>query len=93
MKLAGMAVAVWILGSGLAHAGTASAPADQQETAMSGPETIHPATANLRFGRWIEEFRSRAIAQGISPETFAAAFRGVEYNTCLLYTSPSPRDS
>ena len=84
MKLAGMAVAVWILGSGLAHAGTASAPADQQETAMSGPETIHPATANLRFGRWIEEFRSRAIAQGISPETFAAAFRGVEYNTGVI---------
>ena len=51
---------------------------------MSGPETIHPATANLRFGRWIEEFRSRAIAQGISPETFAAAFRGVEYNTGVI---------
>jgi len=84
MKLAGVAVAIWSLGPALADAGTAPAPADRQETAMSGPETTHPATANLGFGRWIEGFRARAVARGISPETLDAAFRGVEYNTGVI---------
>lgn len=84
MRLEGIAVAVWALGSGLALAGTLTTPADRQEAAMNGPETIHPETANLGFGRWIEGFRSRAIARGISPGTLDAAFRGIEYNSSVI---------
>ncbi len=32
------------------------------------------------FGNWIKGFRGRALAKGISPETFDRAFRGVTYD-------------
>ncbi|WP_299193863.1 lytic murein transglycosylase [uncultured Litoreibacter sp.] len=32
------------------------------------------------FGTWIKGFRGRALAKGISPETFDRAFRGVTYD-------------
>lgn len=33
---------------------------------------------------WVEGFRGRALAQGISPRTFDAAFRGVRYNPEII---------
>lgn len=42
------------------------------------------ATSNRAFQRWIDGFRARAIAQGIRPQTFDAAFRGARYNTDVI---------
>ena len=39
------------------------------------------STVNLGFQHWIESFRNRALAQGISPAVFDAAFREVRYDT------------
>jgi membrane-bound lytic murein transglycosylase B len=39
-----------------------------------------PVSANRGFDRWITGFRTRAIAQGIRPQVFDAAFQGVRYN-------------
>lgn len=36
------------------------------------------------FAAWREEFRSRAVAQGISPQVFDAAFRGVGLNAEVI---------
>lgn len=83
-KLAAIAIAVWASAPGLARAGDAAAPADRQETVMTGPETLVPAAANLGFGHWIDGFRTRALAQGISPEVFDRALAGVEYNTSVI---------
>lgn len=41
-------------------------------------------TANRGFNRWIEGFRARASAAGISARTFDAAFRGIRYNTDVI---------
>ncbi|MEI2805706.1 MAG: lytic murein transglycosylase [Albidovulum sp.] len=84
MKRAGFAVALWAFLPAIADAGTPGAPADRQDMAMSGPEKLIPAAANLGFGRWIEGFRSRALAAGISAATIDRAFRGVEYNTSVI---------
>jgi len=52
-----------------------------EEAAM---DTAQFSTANQGFQRWIAGFRSRALAQGISPAAFDAAFRGVRYNTDVI---------
>ena len=51
-------------------------------TAMQ--EQVVPAVANRAFKRWIEGFRARALARGISAATFDTAFRGVEYDTDVI---------
>jgi membrane-bound lytic murein transglycosylase B len=84
MKRAGLAIALWALLPAIADAGTPGAPVDGQDRAMSGPEELIPAAANLGFGRWIEGFRTRALAAGIPAATFDRAFRGVEYNTSVI---------
>ncbi|PTX58033.1 lytic murein transglycosylase [Litoreibacter ponti] len=38
------------------------------------------ASSNARFDAWINAFRGRALAQGISERTFERAFRGVRYD-------------
>ncbi|MGC9370674.1 MAG: lytic murein transglycosylase [Paracoccaceae bacterium] len=45
---------------------------------------MQASSSNLSFQRWIEGFRSRALAQGISPAVFDRAFRGVKYNTDVI---------
>ncbi|WP_377510438.1 lytic murein transglycosylase [Octadecabacter sp. R77987] len=43
------------------------------------------STANDRgLQRWINGFRARAVAQGISAQTFDLAFRGVTYNADII---------
>jgi membrane-bound lytic murein transglycosylase B len=59
-------------------------PQPMERATMTGPETLQPASANLGFDRWIEGFRRRAQAQGISAATFDAAFRSVDYNTYVI---------
>ena len=41
----------------------------------------HSQPVNAAFRRWIEGFRGRALAQGISPRTFDRAFQDVRYST------------
>ncbi|OYX45155.1 MAG: murein transglycosylase [Rhodobacterales bacterium 32-67-9] len=65
-------------------AGMVPAAADSQGRIMGGPEELIPASANLGFNRWIEGFRGRALAQGISAATFERAFRGIGYNTSVI---------
>ncbi|MBN2907796.1 MAG: lytic murein transglycosylase [Rhodobacteraceae bacterium] len=45
---------------------------------------VQVSTANRGFQRWIEGFRSRAAARGISGATFDAAFAGARYNTDVI---------
>lgn len=45
---------------------------------------VIPASANLAFQRWIDGFRARALARGISARTFDTAFAGVEYNSDVI---------
>lgn len=52
-------------------------PADLQGDAP----LVRVSTANASFDRWVVGFRGRALAQGISPRVFDAAFRGVRYNS------------
>ena len=52
-------------------------PADLQSDAP----LVRVSTANASFDRWVVGFRGRALAQGISPRVFDAAFRGVRYNS------------
>lgn len=84
MKPAGLAVALWALMPAVADAGSPGAPVGRQGAVMGGPEETIPAAANLGFDRWIEGFRERALAAGISPAVFERAFRGVEYNTSVI---------
>ncbi len=52
--------------------------------AAEDPVTVHLASANVSFNRWISDFRRRAVAQGIKPQVFEQAFRGVRYNTDVI---------
>jgi len=63
----------------LAAASPATSPAIND-----GPERIVQAQANPGFDNWIAGFRGRALGQGISPQVFDAAFRGVRYNTDVV---------
>ncbi len=36
------------------------------------------------FDSWVEDFRSRAVARGVSPEIFDRAFEGVRYNPKVI---------
>ena len=57
---------------------TVKAPASGS-TSTTGSTTALPVQ-NLTFAEWRDGFRARAIAEGISPATFDAAFQGVRLN-------------
>ncbi|MEO0653905.1 MAG: lytic murein transglycosylase [Pseudomonadota bacterium] len=42
------------------------------------------SVSNRAFERWISDFRRRALAQGIRPQVFDAAFQGVRYNADVI---------
>lgn len=42
------------------------------------------ATTNAGFDRWIDGFRSRAMAKGITANTLNRAFSGIDYNTYVI---------
>ncbi|WP_347312012.1 lytic murein transglycosylase [Defluviimonas sp. SAOS-178_SWC] len=79
-----IAVVSTLLPAMAAGAGIAPSPPDNQGRIMSGPAELIPTSANLGFNRWIDGFRGRALAQGISAVTFERAFRGVDYNTSVI---------
>ena len=47
---------------------------------LSTAAPVVPAATHDGFDDWIDGFRPRALAQGISPAVFDAAFRGVRYD-------------
>ncbi|MCE6960864.1 lytic murein transglycosylase [Cereibacter sphaeroides] len=74
-----------LLGLGLvAAAGVAAAEplAVPQPAAMQGEVAVPDPNAAAQAGleEWVTGFRPRALAQGIRPETFERAFRGIRYD-------------
>lgn len=51
---------------------------------MTGPETLMDAASPQGFHNWIDGFRARALAQGISPSVFDRAFQGVTLNGSVI---------
>ena len=49
-----------------------------------GQAPVIDVAANARFQNWIKAFRGRALAQGISGNTFDRAFRGVQYDPDVI---------
>ena len=45
---------------------------------------VEARVANAAFERWINGFRSRAMAQGIRAQVFDAAFRNIRYDTGVI---------
>lgn len=51
---------------------------------VSTSPTTEQTAGDVGFQRWIRNFRSRALAQGISPDTFDRAFQGVHYDADVI---------
>ncbi len=79
-------------GAILAIAVATSASADQvrapevsvRPAARGGAELTTLVTSNLAFDRWLDEFRARALAQGIRPDVLDAALTGIRYNADVI---------
>lgn len=68
-----------------AEVATSPRPEPRPAAATEEPLTrMQVSTANRGFQRWIDGFRGRAQANGISGRTFDAAFRDVRYNTDVI---------
>ena len=55
-----------------------------ENLSTGGPETLMTVTSNSGLERWIDGFRGRALAHGISATTFDRAFRSVRYNDYVI---------
>lgn len=51
---------------------------------MAGPETLTEVTSPQGFFNWVQGFRGRALAQGISPRVFDRAFQSVTLNGSVI---------
>lgn len=51
---------------------------------MTGPEILMDAASPQGFSDWVQGFRARALAQGISPQVFDRAFQGVTLNSYVI---------
>ncbi|MGC8201492.1 lytic murein transglycosylase [Aliiroseovarius sp. PTFE2010] len=61
------------------------APMAKPQARPAEPEArVVRASANAGFDRWIEGFKSRARAKGISNSTLNTSFRAVRYNTGVI---------
>ena len=71
---------------GAAAIPAASEPIPRPEIRHAAPATrlARTANVNIAFGRWIESFRGRALAQGIRQEVLDRAFRNVRYNSDVI---------
>jgi membrane-bound lytic murein transglycosylase B len=60
-------------------------PAIRAEAGSSvEPEQLIRVASDAGFNRWIDGFRGRAMAKGITAATFDRAFRGVEYSASVI---------
>lgn len=80
--LAGILVPV-LSGPVLAELATSLVPKQRPQT-QGEPQLVQVSTANTGFDRWIEGFRGRALARGISSKVFDRAFRTVRYNADVI---------
>ncbi len=62
----------------------AAAVVQPQLRPVKRPDKVVTVQSNQRFQSWIQGFRGRALAQGISPATFDRAFRGVRYDSEVI---------
>ncbi len=70
----------------LAETALAFAP-EQTPRPVARNTPAYPAQvdqSNRAFSRWVQGFRARALARGISAATFDRAFKGVRYNTDVI---------
>lgn len=79
---AALTLAACLLPAGAGAAPLASVPTPDLTggAPMTGPERLITVGSQAGFQDWIEGFRPRALAQGISEVTFEAAFRGVAFD-------------
>ncbi|MCT7656243.1 lytic murein transglycosylase [Oceanimonas sp. NS1] len=70
--------------AGLLLAGCASqadtAPAPPRASAIGAPQAAQQAAASQDFAAWRSDFRRRALAEGIQPAVFDAAFKDIDLN-------------
>ncbi|MEM1065503.1 MAG: lytic murein transglycosylase [Pseudomonadota bacterium] len=59
-------------------------PRPEFRTLTAIQANVSAAASNRAFERWIDGFRRRALSQGIRPQVFDAAFRGVRYQTDVI---------
>lgn len=85
--------ALWVMAISLCATGAGASPSPLAVESSIRPaprpaalqqEALLIASANLAFDRWIEGFRARAEAQGITRRTFDRAFRGVRYEADVI---------
>lgn len=72
---------------GAAYAAPEQSVPPKQRPAFAPEEgsiVVVQATSNMAFRRWIDRFRARARAEGISESVFDAAFERVRYNTEII---------
>lgn len=75
------------LASGAASASEAAvlhSPRPELRPGGQPGKVVQVAASNLAFRRWIDGFRKRALARGISAATFDRAFANVQLNTYVL---------
>lgn len=72
-----------IIGALCAAGPAIAGPVPQDAPARISP-FIQTQTPNVRFNRWIDGFRARALVQGVTAATFDAAFAGIDYNTTVI---------
>jgi len=83
MKHAYVACAI-LFATGLASAGLRAETAVVSDNPAPASETIVVAASQQGFDRWRNGFRGRAIARGIRPAVFDAAFRGLKLRPRVL---------
>lgn len=82
----------WILATALVAAHTAasagaverSARPEPRPEAIAAQAVLATTAAQGAFDRWVADFKPRAIAAGITAETFDRAMRGVTYDTSII---------
>ena len=48
------------------------------------PHALAACASPAEFGRWLQGFKKQAVAQGISPQTFAYALDGLTYDPATI---------
>ena len=80
MRILGAAMAAIVL---LSQSACATAP-DLSPRPAARAATVTDPARDAELQRWIADFRSRAVAEGISPEVYDRAMSGVHYDTEVI---------
>ena len=86
MRMKGAALALVLVGAGIGAAGPMAAQVAGPEVSLRPKPreavltAVQATPADTAFARWVAGFRGRALAQGIAPGVFDAAFAGARYD-------------